>query len=70
MVADPKALNYILHTSGYNFPKKTDILKVTELVTGKALVCAHGTEHPLNSMHLFLPFAIMHFFVFRYRKSP
>ena len=44
MVADPKALQYILHSSGYNFPKRTDMLKVTEMVTGKAaLVCAHGT---------------------------
>lgn len=44
MVADPKALQYILHSSGYNFPKRTDMVKVTEMVTGKtALVCAHGT---------------------------
>jgi len=63
MVADPKALHYILHTPGYNFPKRTDILKVTELVTGKALVCTHGTEHTLISMHPFLPFVTMHFFL-------
>jgi len=45
MVADPKALHYVLHTS-YNFPKRTDMLKVTEMVTGEAaLVCAHGAEH-------------------------
>jgi hypothetical protein len=46
MVADPKALHYILHTSSYDFPKRTDMLKVTEMVTGEAaLVCAHGAEH-------------------------
>jgi hypothetical protein len=45
MVADPKALHYILHTS-YNFPKRTDALKVAEMVTGEAaLVCAQGAEH-------------------------
>ncbi|KAH9986673.1 cytochrome P450 [Russula compacta] len=45
MVADPKALQYILHTSGYNFPKRRDMLKVTELVTGNALTVAHGKTH-------------------------
>ena len=44
MVADPKALQYILHSSGYNFPKRTDMLKVTAMVAGEgALVCSHGT---------------------------
>lgn len=44
MVADPKALQYILQSSGYNFPKRTDMLKVTEMVAGTAaLACAHGT---------------------------
>jgi hypothetical protein len=43
MVADPKALQYILHSSGYNFPKRKDMMVVTEMVAGKhALVCAHG----------------------------
>lgn len=49
MVADPKALQYILHSSGYNFPKRTDLLKITEMVTGKAaLVCTHGTIISIN----------------------
>jgi hypothetical protein len=43
VVADPKALHYILHTSTYHFPKRRDMLKVTEMVAGKGLVCAHGT---------------------------
>jgi len=42
MVADPKALQYILHTPGYNFPKRRDMVKVTEMVVGKALTCSHG----------------------------
>ena len=46
MVADPKALNYIFHSSGYNFPKTEELLKVMELVVGNALVCSHGTEIP------------------------
>ncbi|KAI9458346.1 cytochrome P450 [Lactarius psammicola] len=45
MVADPKALQYILQSSGYNFPKRTDVVKVTEMVAGKGLVCAHGEVH-------------------------
>jgi hypothetical protein len=42
MVADPKALQYIIHTPGYNFPKRRDMVKVTEMVVGKALTCSHG----------------------------
>ncbi|KAH9074981.1 cytochrome P450 [Lactarius deliciosus] len=45
MVADPKALQHILHSSGYNFPKRRDVVKVTEMVAGKGLVCAHGEIH-------------------------
>jgi hypothetical protein len=56
MVADPKALHYILHASGYDFPKTTDMLKVTEMLTGKALVCAHGGDH--LSFPCISPFAI------------
>jgi hypothetical protein len=42
MVADPKGLHYILHTSTYDFPKRTDLVKVTEMVIGEALARAHG----------------------------
>lgn len=52
MVADPKALQYILQSSGYNFPKRTDMLKVTEMVAGTAaLACVHG---PLLTWNSFL----------------
>ncbi|SRR6266404_4601898 len=55
MVADPKALRYILHLSGYNFPKIRDVVKLTEMVVGNGLVCAHGA--PL-SITLSRPFSI------------
>ncbi|KAI0263473.1 cytochrome P450 [Gloeopeniophorella convolvens] len=45
MLADPKALQYVLHTSGYQFPKRPDVVKITELLLGKGIVWAHGTTH-------------------------
>ncbi|KAI0259409.1 cytochrome P450 [Gloeopeniophorella convolvens] len=45
MVADPKAIHYILHASGYNFYKSPDRVKLTELITGKGLSCAQGQSH-------------------------
>ena len=52
MVADPKALQYILQSSGYNFPKRRDMRKVMEMLAGTgALACAHG---PLLTWNNFL----------------
>ncbi|KAI0263461.1 cytochrome P450 [Gloeopeniophorella convolvens] len=45
MIADPKALQYILHMPGYNFPKATDRAKFNELVVGKGLVSIQGQAH-------------------------
>ncbi|KAI0284849.1 cytochrome P450 [Russula brevipes] len=45
VVADPKALQYILHTSGYRFVKAPEALKMIELLLGKGLVWAHGGSH-------------------------
>ena len=42
MVADPKALQYILHTSGYNFPKSPDASHVIRMLTGDGVGCTHG----------------------------
>jgi hypothetical protein len=42
MVADPKALQYILHTSGYNFPKSQDASHVIRMLTGDGVGCTHG----------------------------
>lgn len=47
MVADPKALQYILHTSGYNFPKSPDASHVIRMLTGDGVGCTHG-EYVMN----------------------
>lgn len=46
MVADPKALQYIFHTSGYHFVKTAETLKTTELLLGRGIVWAHGLQFP------------------------
>jgi len=43
VVADPKALQYILHTTGYHFVKPKDVLKTIELIFGGGIVWAHGS---------------------------
>ncbi|KAI0263457.1 cytochrome P450 [Gloeopeniophorella convolvens] len=45
MLADPKALQYILHTSGYRFPKRPEVIRFVELLMGKGLLWAHGDAH-------------------------
>ncbi|KAI0263455.1 cytochrome P450 [Gloeopeniophorella convolvens] len=46
MIADPKAAQYILHTSGYHFPKKADQQQNTKMILGEGLVWApHGEIH-------------------------
>ncbi|TFY55001.1 hypothetical protein EVG20_g9479 [Dentipellis fragilis] len=45
MLTDPKALQYILHTSGYRFPKRADAVETTRLILGQGLVWAHGETH-------------------------
>lgn len=42
MVADPKALQYILHTSGYNFPKAPDASHTIRMLTGDGVGCTKG----------------------------
>jgi hypothetical protein len=49
MVADPKALRYILHTSGYNFPKTPDASHIIRMLTGDGVGSAQGKfNHELN----------------------
>ncbi|KIJ43581.1 hypothetical protein M422DRAFT_253163 [Sphaerobolus stellatus SS14] len=43
--SDPKALQYILNTSGYRYPKPADVLVMQELVTGPGLAWAEGAQH-------------------------
>ncbi len=42
MVADPKALQYILQTSGYNFPKTPDASHTIRMLTGDGVGCTKG----------------------------
>jgi hypothetical protein len=42
VVADPKALQYILHTSGYNFPKAPDASHTIRMLTGDGVGCTRG----------------------------
>ena len=48
MVADPKALQYILHTSGYNFPKAPDASHIIRMLTGDGLGSTQG-KSSMNS---------------------
>ncbi len=57
MVADTKALHYILHASGYSFPKRTDMAKVAEMAMGEGSgVCPWYRTLFFFPMYL-LPFA-------------
>ncbi len=41
-VADPKALQYIFHSSGYRFPKTRDVNRINGAATGRGLIFATG----------------------------
>jgi hypothetical protein len=43
-IVDPKALQYILHTSGYHFPKGKEATQSIKLVLGQGVVWAHGPQ--------------------------
>jgi cytochrome P450 len=43
-LADPKALQYILHTSGYRFPKGREANQFIKLIVGPGIGWAHGTR--------------------------
>ncbi|KAI0293886.1 cytochrome P450 [Multifurca ochricompacta] len=44
-LADPKALQYVLHTSGYHFPKGKEVTQNIKLIIGQGVVWAHGADH-------------------------
>ncbi|PBK86225.1 cytochrome P450 [Armillaria gallica] len=44
-VADPKALQYIFHSSGYRFPKTRDFRFIADAVVGQGLVTVDGSIH-------------------------
>ncbi|KZV71385.1 cytochrome P450 [Peniophora sp. CONT] len=45
MLADPKALQYVLQTSGYRYPKRADWRANQRMVVGDGIVWAHGDQH-------------------------
>ncbi|TFY79536.1 hypothetical protein EWM64_g4475 [Hericium alpestre] len=51
VVADPKALQHILHTSGYRYPKRADVREVTRILFGTGIVWADGMDVRFGSMH-------------------
>jgi cytochrome P450 len=52
IVADPKALQYILHTSGYNFPKSPDASHIIRMLTGDGVGSTKGKS---SQQHLVSP---------------
>jgi hypothetical protein len=53
MVADPQAFQYILLTSGYNFPKSPDASHSLRMLTGDGIGSAEGT--PLMNLITLIP---------------
>ncbi|KAI0652675.1 PAH-inducible cytochrome P450 monooxygenase PC-PAH 1 [Trametes meyenii] len=44
-IADPKALQYIFHKSGYHFPKPAVARQFTREITGSGILFAEGQDH-------------------------
>ena len=42
LLSDPKALHHILHVSGYQYPKKTDVIQTIRLIMGRGIFWAEG----------------------------
>ncbi|VDC00881.1 unnamed protein product [Peniophora sp. CBMAI 1063] len=45
VLADPKALQYVLQTSGYRFPKRPDTRANARMLLGDGIIWAHGERH-------------------------
>ncbi|KAG2147652.1 cytochrome P450 [Suillus clintonianus] len=43
--ADPRALQYVFHTSGYRYPKRTISNEITRLFTGKSILTTDAIDH-------------------------
>lgn len=43
--ADPRALQYVFHTSGYRFSKRTTAIETTRLFTGESILTADSVDH-------------------------
>ncbi|KAJ7478616.1 cytochrome P450 [Mycena galericulata] len=45
LITDPKALQYIYHTSGYRFHKQSERLELTRMISGRGILWADGNDH-------------------------
>ncbi|TFY82541.1 hypothetical protein EWM64_g1476 [Hericium alpestre] len=45
MITDPKAIQYILHTSGYKYPKPEENRGFVRLIVGQGIIWAEGETH-------------------------
>lgn len=45
-LADPKAMQHILHVSGYNYPKRKDMRALVRLITGDGIIWTEGVYFP------------------------
>lgn len=48
MLADPKALQYVLQTSGYRFPKRPDARASARVLLGEGIIWVHGEPVQYN----------------------
>jgi cytochrome P450 len=45
MLADPKAIKHILHSTGYRYPKAVEATHLNKIVAGNGLVASQGRAH-------------------------
>ncbi|PBK92259.1 cytochrome P450 [Armillaria gallica] len=45
VLCDPRALQYVFHTSGYRFPKTADVGRQADAIFGPGLTTVNGTAH-------------------------
>ncbi|TFK44964.1 cytochrome P450 [Crucibulum laeve] len=45
LISDPKALQYIYQTSGYNFPKQNDRKEISRFISGRGILWSDGDQH-------------------------
>ncbi|KAF9024376.1 cytochrome P450 [Hymenopellis radicata] len=60
LVSDPKALQYILQASGYQFPKSLDTTRQIADFIGYGLVAANNQDHPRQRKILNSAFSAVH----------
>ncbi|RDB25147.1 hypothetical protein Hypma_007406 [Hypsizygus marmoreus] len=45
LISDPKAIQYIYQTSGYNFAKQTERRELSRIISGRGILWAEGDDH-------------------------